>query len=612
MKPIWFPEEKNCTSCSLYEKRTNVVPGVLGSLYDGVFIVGEAPGPDEDTRGTPWIGPAGQFLMELLDNAGLNREMFYMVQAAKCWPHASYVERGRVKYKTLAPKAKDAKTCFNLWFLKELNQFKPHTIVALGGTTLKLFMGSSAKIGEYHGRVFKKEIKGYGSVKIISLYHPAAKFHQPALEATVRGDFHALPGLLEEAPEQDKPNDANYLWIRRHESPEPFLQALKAPAVAIDTETYMRADYGGSILHASHAELLGISISSAPGHAAYIDSFHAQFPRVLAKVKLALLDPNRVQMLWNAAYDLEVLGVPDAKGIQDGMLMSFVLEEPRLKLEECVGSILHIRKQDLKDTLHSAEDLWLARATSVDRSRRAAGVTKKLTNPKRRHIRRVEGLPAHLRAQYAMEDADYCFQLTARQANRLTGDAWKVYAEIELPLIPHIMEMTRTGMGVNLEVLQRIGRNIGPALEEADNACRDAIGPTALEWLASRVGGRQGDFNPGSSSQLADILFEYLKIPPIKRSKQTGKPSADESVIAQLALSHPEIPLWAPLLKRRELIKIKGTYVEGIQNRVCRVCFRLHPSLKQHGARTGRMSSDLQQLPIQRSLGRQVKEALTV
>ena len=281
MKPLWFEEESTCIACPLHVGRKNVVPGVLGSLYDGVFLVGEAPGPEEDHRGVPWIGPAGQFLQELLENSGLNRDMFYMVNITKCWPHVVYTEGGRVHEKTIAPKAKWALICLDRWFMQELARLKPHTLVLLGSSALKPIMGASARIGAQHGRVFEKELIGYGRVKVIPLYHPAAKMHQPALESTIRDDFAALPGLLDSSPEPDRGHATQYTWIRRHQSPEPFLEILKAPVVSIDTETYMEDD----MVHASHARLLGISVSDGPGSAAYIDSFHKDFGRLLTKVK---------------------------------------------------------------------------------------------------------------------------------------------------------------------------------------------------------------------------------------------------------------------------------------------------------------------------------------
>ena len=627
MQPFWPSEAHHtCTECALHKDRQQVVPGMLGKHYDGVFLLGEAPGPQEDREGVPWIGPAGDYLMDLLERNGLHREMLYMGNVAKCWPHVSYQDRGRTRTKTKPPKLTEMRACVDVWLLEELRAHKPHTIITLGGNAVKPFMKKA--IGQIHGRAFEIDIEGYGKVKLIPLYHPSAKLHNEAMEVPIEEDFARLPDLLGMKAEDPTDKEASYVWIRRHDSIEPILEALRQPLISIDSETYMEQDITvkGGALHPSHVRLLGMSVSTAPGNGYYVDGWHPEIDRVVLATKLALHNPTQVKIIWNAGYDLEVFHSPGAVRVYDGMLMAYVLGWPKLKLEECVGSILRLNKVDLKEHMANENDRQFklgVRAMSklVEKAgledRKFLKKDQVVRHPK---IKRIQYLPAPLRAFYGAEDTDMALRLTQIATARLQDDPdlWRIFSEIEMPMVPDVMEMTRVGMGVDHEVLDDIEREIAPRIEQADAKCQTAVGKEGLAWLEtkSQAAAKAHWFNPGSSEQLGMLLYDYFKLPVVHRSKETGAPSSDELAIAELSETHPEYDgLWEPLLLRRELTKIQSTYIVGIRKRICRHCGRLHTNLKQFGADTGRMASadpNLQNIPTQRSLGRRVREALTV
>jgi len=212
---LTFPGELDCTDCALSKMRTNVVPGALGERYDGVFIVGEAPGPDENERGFPFVGPSGRSMGEMLQEHGLHRSMFFFTNVAKCWPH---VMGPKGRWQTIPPKIEEIRACFPRWFLQELHKLKPHTIVSLGGNALQAFL-PGGKIGNVHGRTLNCIIDDYGEVKLIPLYHPAAAMHNPDLDVKVRADFAALPELLGAEAERDESTllghtPSNHLTLR--------------------------------------------------------------------------------------------------------------------------------------------------------------------------------------------------------------------------------------------------------------------------------------------------------------------------------------------------------------------------------------------------------------
>src|SRR5437667_11557624 len=153
--------------------------------------------------------------------------------------------------------------------------------------------------------------------------------------------------------------------------------------------------------------------------------------------------------------------------------------------------------------------------------------------------------------------------------------------EIEIPLIPVLVDMEVTGVLVDRALLGEIARGFNKEL-------------TSLELDIYRAAG--GEFNINSTPQLRTILFEKLKLPVQKRTK-TG-PSTDVGVLEQLAALGHDVPRL--LIEYRELTKLNSTYVDALPGDIG-PDGRVHTSFQQPGAATGRLSSsdpNLQKLPV--------------
>jgi DNA polymerase-1 len=168
----------------------------------------------------------------------------------------------------------------------------------------------------------------------------------------------------------------------------------------------------------------------------------------------------------------------------------------------------------------------------------------------------------------------------------------ELYETIERPLVPVLAEMERDGIRVDRKRLDEFSRELELALERAT---RD------IYVLAG------GEFNIGSPKQLATILFEKLKLPPLRKTK-TGY-STDADVLEQLALGH-ELP--AKIIEHRTLAKLKSTYADSLPTLINARTGRIHPSFNQLVAVTGRLSSsnpNAQNIPIRTELGRRIRAA---
>ena len=171
-------------------------------------------------------------------------------------------------------------------------------------------------------------------------------------------------------------------------------------------------------------------------------------------------------------------------------------------------------------------------------------------------------------------------------------ELWSIYEEIERPLIPVLALMERHGIRVDPRRLEAFAKELE---RDLDNLTRE------IYQLAGE------EFTIASPKQLAQILFEKLKLPPVRRTK-TGY-STDADVLSELALGHP---LPAKILEHRSLAKLKGTYADTLPGLVNPRTGRIHTTFNQLVAATGRLSSqdpNLMNIPIRTELGRRIREA---
>ena len=205
------------------------------------------------------------------------------------------------------------------------------------------------------------------------------------------------------------------------------------------------------------------------------------------------------------------------------------------------------------------------------------------------HQKSMAEVPLEDIAFYASEDADIAFQLAEILKDKLEKESlFEPYNDIEIPLIPVLTTIEKNGVYLNLDFLADLSRQFGEGLEE-------------LTEKIHQMAGRE--FNINSPKQLGEILFDELELKPIR------KRSTAVEVLAVLKNYHP---LPEEVLKYRHLAKLKNTYVDAIPNYVNKETGRVHTSLNQTIAATGRLSStspNFQNIPIRTETGREVRKA---
>ena len=172
-----YEEIRACQDCELAKHRTRVVPGEGAENADLLFV-GEAPGWHEDQQGRPFVGPAGQFLDQLLASIGLRREEVYIANVIKCRPPQNR-----------DPLPAEIQSC-GKWLERQIEIIGPEMIITLGRYSLARYFPNES-IGKIHGKPRK-----LGGVIYYPMYHPAAALHQGSLRRTIEQDMLKIPQIL--------------------------------------------------------------------------------------------------------------------------------------------------------------------------------------------------------------------------------------------------------------------------------------------------------------------------------------------------------------------------------------------------------------------------------
>ncbi|MFJ4238383.1 DNA polymerase I [Serratia nevei] len=385
----------------------------------------------------------------------------------------------------------------------------------------------------------------------------------------------AKPAAAAEAPKalaEAKLSQEGYITILDEATFTDWLARLKkADVFAFDTET--------DGLDTLTANLIGLSFAIAPGEAAYLPVAHdyldapPQLDRayVLEALKPLLEDDKALKVGQNLKFDMSLLaryGI-EMRGIAyDTMLESYVLDS--------VGG---------RHDMDSLADRYLGHKTITFEEIAGKGKNQLTFNQ----------IALEQAAPYAAEDADVTLQLHLAMWPQLkqSAELLTVFNEIEMPLLPVLSHIERTGVLIDPAILSAHSQELAKRLAE-------------LEAQAHELA--EEPFNLASTKQLQAILYEKQKLPVLKKTPG-GAPSTNEEVLAELALDYP---LPKVILEYRGLAKLKTTYTDKLPLMINPVSGRVHTSYHQAVTATGRLSSsdpNLQNIPVRNDEGRRIRQA---
>jgi len=383
-----------------------------------------------------------------------------------------------------------------------------------------------------------------------------------------------LPGMEEAAPEAATPVEAkllprhDYRVVNSTSALDELMNRLSAAkSVTVDVET--------TSLDPMLAELVGISLSPAPGEAYYIPVGHVglgqmeQLPlqQVIDRIKLPLSDTALPKLAHNGKYDMAVLaeyGVTVNNLSFDTMVAAYLLGEKALNLKGLAFAKLGIEMTPISALIGSG---------------------KKQIPMSQVEITQV--------VDYACADADITGQLLQLLEGELRQQGlWQLFSEVEMPLVPVLMYMERNGVALDTELLRQMSNRLGKQVLALEAKIYDCV---------------DYRFNINSPQQLSAVLFQELKLPPGRKTKSGY--STEASILEKLRSAHPVIDL---ILEYRQLFKLKSTYTDSLVSLVNPKTGRVHTSFNQTQTATGRLSSsepNLQNIPVRGELGGEIRNA---
>ena len=169
----------DCTRCKLHAGRTNLVFGVGNPKADLMFV-GEAPGRDEDLKGEPFVGRAGQLLTKIIEAIDLTRDDVYIANVIKCRPPQNR-----------NPESDEVETCEPFLF-SQIDAIQPRVIVALGAFAVRtLLRDDKTPISKLRGQQYS-----YRGTTLIPTFHPAYLLRSPDKKRYVWEDMKQVRAIL--------------------------------------------------------------------------------------------------------------------------------------------------------------------------------------------------------------------------------------------------------------------------------------------------------------------------------------------------------------------------------------------------------------------------------
>ncbi len=377
--------------------------------------------------------------------------------------------------------------------------------------------------------------------------------------------------------DDDTPS-TDYIVVDTDDKLDALVQAIDTPhGFSFDTETTSRDPM--------LARLVGLSFSTEPYSGWYVPVGHTEgqqlsLDRTLDRLEPVFTNLDVPKTAHNANYDMMVL---ENHGIRveglafDTMLAAHVSGESPVGLKELALKFFGERMSPITDL--------------IGRGRKQVTMAE------------VEITKA---AEYAAADADFTERLRRELEPRIEElNLGNTLREYEIPLVPVLIRMQRDGVGIDVDTLKRMSVELDEKLGVIRNDIYMTIGH---------------EFNLNSSPQLGDVLFNELRLPPVKRTQtgfSTNAASLDE---LKNRLDSGSIPDADPrsydvmngILEYRQLSKLKSTYVDALPGMVNPETGRIHTKYNQTGSATGRVSSNdpnVQNIPVRTELGRQVRRA---
>lgn len=357
-----------------------------------------------------------------------------------------------------------------------------------------------------------------------------------------------------------------YQLIDTEEKRREIIQKLLTSEIlSLDTET--------TGTEPMDAELVGMSFSIAENEAFYVPvpAEQKEALKIVNEFRPVFENENSLKVGQNIKYDMIVLknyGAEVKGALFDTMIAHYILQpELRHGMDYLAEIYLHYQ------TIHIDE----------------------LIGPKGKNQKNMRDLDPKDVYRYACEDADVTLKLKNVLEKELKeNDAERLFYDIEMPLVPVLVNIERNGVLLDTEALKQSSAHFTAQMERIEKEIYELAGET---------------FNIASPKQVGEVLFDKLKIVEKAKKTKTGQYVTSEEVLESLRHKHPVVE---KILEHRGLKKLLGTYIDALPLLINPRTGRVHTSFNQTVTATGRLSSsnpNLQNIPIRDENGKEIRKA---
>lgn len=537
----------DCRECELHRSCQIVNLMGIGPENPKIMVVLDSPGFIEDNSGKPIDGKNRQFLKQLFEEAGINWKDCYFTNAVKCSPPRGY-----------KIKVKEINAC-RPYLEKELKVLKPRFVLLMGATALKSHMGrEKAKITDDHGKVLERDGTYY-----MPVFSPGVAYQDPKKLTPLRTDLKKFAKLVK-GKKVTKPK-LNFHVVESFNDFNEMIKDLKKNKItSFDIESTGLNRFEGEIT------MIGFGLKNKqwilPLQFKYGKFFNnkkvqTQMLEIIASVlnrKLTKNKKKRVNVSHNGKFDN--LWIRHHYGYRihnhfDTQIAHYCIDEnERHGLKYLARILLGAEDWDVDKNIKTAEDVK----------------SKK---------------DAYKLYEYLAYDVYYTRKLYFYLDKRVKEDEaiYKLFKHLMMPIFHVYEDVQMEGVYIREHKFREVEELLNNQLKEIDDKLDKIKKEEGLEVS-----------NWGSPVQVADVLFNQLKLPILERTG-TGNPSTGESVLLRLRDEHPVVDL---LLERRGVKQTLSFFINGWKKKM--VGNKLYPNFNIHVTVTGRTSSNdpnLQQVP---------------
>lgn len=526
-----------------------------------VVVVGEAPGAKEDQRGVPFQFKAGEKLIELIDNSGLDTSRVYCTNIVRCRPPGNR-----------KPSTKEITACLP-YLHAEIKALEPKVVMLLGATALRAFnldkIGNITSIrGSVHTKRLPNDDEG-PEFTVIPTLHPMALMYQKddRMEARVIDDYRRAASIIT-GDNQDSFYNPEYTVVKT-------IRQFDEVMDQVDEVDMFAFDTGSRGLEFWKEPLIMVQLcwGYPGGKTAVIPWYHTceendpdrlapwllkkcwtkeEKHHIKLRLKKLLENPKITKSLHNSKHDLNYvrkhLNIKVKGFILDTMTMHHLLWEHR------PHGLEYLADQEYKYGDYSFPIRELV----------GHGKVKKP----------FDILPNETFWRYEATDAEATYRLALLYLSRLQAkpNLWQLYCDETEPGIRSLGEAEWNGIKVNVLVAERLIKQCDEREEELVKLCRGVTSP---------------DFNPGSYEQVANALIELGFGEKIRHDREPNKYTTSANKLNNIK---KKCPLAGWVLEYRHVHKMSSTYMRPVLEQMDHNQ-RFHPGFMQHGTKTGRLAA---------------------